>query len=569
VRDSRRAEIVKIADAVARSVCTQNNLLWLVEQQVRARLPATIQQYAKSMLPNMAEHAVAEATPDPARMRASVELPVREKLVADLPELVDHAAAGLLPVLAKVAVQDAAPDMEELRKELVTTVATEVVGIARDQTGEILADVARRATEQVRAEVAGSLEQQSEQVIFELARDAVATATPDRDEVRDELVTAGSAAMIGVVRKAVEDAAPEAVQVVADNVRGSLADEVQRAAGDILPGLARDAVAAATPDPQRLHDEVVDKATAAVADMASEATLMAIPDMAAELSEVAMHSVRGAVRAEAEKAFEQYGPNVVTVVLPQGKKVELAADTHEVLPELLVALHGRCHVLLVGPAGTGKSMLAKHAAQALGLEFHALSLGPTTPMSKVFGYYDAHGHYHDTPFRRAFEHGGVMLLDELDNGHPGLLAELNQALALGTCAFADRMVDAHQDFRLVATGNTYGTGGDRQYVGRQTLDSATLDRFVVIDVLIDEGLEERIALRHAPSHPDEVQQLLAEVRDLRELADTKKLPVIFSPRASIDGARLLEAGATLDQVVQWRVVRGLSEAHRTALGLDD
>lgn len=28
-----------------------------------------------------------------------------------------------------------------------------------------------------------------------------------------------------------------------------------------------------------------------------------------------------------------------------------------------------------------------------------------------------------------------MLLDELDNGHPGLLGELNQALSLGTCAF--------------------------------------------------------------------------------------------------------------------------------------
>lgn len=569
MRGSTKAEVVKIADAVARSVCTQNNLIWLVEQHIRARLPETVAQYARSMLPGLAQYAVAEATPDPARMRASIEAPVREKLVADLPELVDHVAAGLLPTLARGAVQDATPDMGKLREELVTTVSTEVAGIVCGQAGEIVADVVRQATEQVRAEVAGTLEQQSQQVIFELARDAVARVTPDPDDMRDELVRAGSAEMTAAVRKAAEDAAPEAVRHVADKVRGSLAGEVERAAGEALPELARVAVAAAAPDPQRLHDEVVDKATAAVTDMASEATLMAIPEMASRLSEVAMNSVRDAVRAEAEKAFEQYAPNVVTVVLPQGGKVELGADTHEVLPELLVALHGRCHVLLVGPAGTGKSLLAKHAAQALGLQFQALSLGPTTPMSKVFGYYDAHGHYHDTPFRRAFEHGGVMLLDELDNGHPGLLAELNQALALGTCAFADHMVAAHPDFRLVATGNTHGTGGDRQYVGRQTLDSATLDRFVVIDVPIDEKLEERIALRHAPSHPDAVQQLLAEVRELRELAETKKLPVIFSPRASIDGAKLLEAGATLDQVLQWRVVRGLSEAHRKAFGLDD
>ncbi|ONI85128.1 hypothetical protein ALI22I_29650 [Saccharothrix sp. ALI-22-I] len=464
--------------------------------------------------------------------------------------------------------RDATPDAVKLREELVATVASEVTGIVRGQAGDVLADVVRKATDQVRDAVTSTLAQQSEEVISELARAAVSRATPDRDEVRDELVHAGSAAMIEVVRAAVKDAAPEAVRDEAEKVRGSLADAVERAAEEVLPGLARDAVAGATPDLRLLHDELAGKAAVTATEMAREATREALPGVVEKVSEEALNSVRGAVRDEAEKVFAQYAPNVVTVVLPQGGKVELGADTHTVLPELLVALHARCHVLLVGPAGTGKSMLAKHAAGALGLQFQALSLGPTTPMSKVFGYYDAHGQYHDTPFRRAFEHGGVMLLDELDNGHPGLLAELNQALALGTCAFADRMVDAHENFRLVATGNTYGTGGDRQYVGRQTLDAATLDRFVVIDVPIDEGLEERIALRHAPSHPDAVHELLDEIRDLRELAEDKKLPVLFSPRTSIDGAKLLEAGATVDQVMQWRVVRGLSDAHRKALGLD-
>jgi cobaltochelatase CobS len=299
---------------------------------------------------------------------------------------------------------------------------------------------------------------------------------------------------------------------------------------------------------------------------------------ATEVWQVAEKAVRDAVtaaepevldraREAAEKAVAGYAPPVVNVVLPDRREIKLRGDSHRVLPEVLTALHARCHVLLVGTAGTGKSMLAKQAAEALGLEFQALSVGPTTPMSKVFGYFDAHGHYHDTPFRRAFEHGGVMLLDELDNGHPGLLAELNQALALGTCAFADGMVDAHPDFRLIATGNTYGSGGDRTFVGRQALDAATLDRFIVIDVPIDPELEKRIALAHAPSHRDKAQELLEEVWRLRELAEQKNLPVMFSPRASIDGAKLLEAGASLAQVLQWRVTRGLSATHLAALGL--
>ncbi|WP_078621937.1 AAA family ATPase [Streptomyces sp. NRRL S-244] len=274
------------------------------------------------------------------------------------------------------------------------------------------------------------------------------------------------------------------------------------------------------------------------------------------------------VHEEVAKVLADFTPPVVHVTLPARPTVELDADTHRVLPELLLALHARCHVLLVGPAGTGKSMMATHAAQALGLDLQALSLGPTTPMSKVFGYFDAHGHYHDTPFRRAFEHGGVMLLDELDNGHPGLLGELNQALALRTCAFADGMVAAHEDFLLIATANTYGHGGDHQYVGRQALDAATLDRFTVIDVPIDTRLEYRLVLANAPSRPDDARRLLQEVRKLRAVAAEKRLPLAFSPRAGIDGAKLLEAGASLDQALRWRVTRGLSAAHRTALGLD-
>ncbi|GAA2135424.1 hypothetical protein GCM10009760_13960 [Kitasatospora kazusensis] len=296
-----------------------------------------------------------------------------------------------------------------------------------------------------------------------------------------------------------------------------------------------------------------------------------IPEMARE---AANETVRGAmpelkkiIHERVVEAHRKAAPVTLSVQLPGRPEVTVERETHRLLPDVLLALGAACHLLLVGPAGTGKSHMAKHAAAALGLSFHALSLGPTTPMSKVFGYLDAEGNYRGTPFRAAYEHGGVMLLDELDNGHPGLLAELNQALAIGCCAFADGMVDAHPEFRLVATANTYGHGGDHQYVGRQALDAATLDRFTVIDIPVDPGLEERLVAAHAPSQLAEALRLLAEVRKLRATAKRKRLPLVFSPRASIDGAKLLEAGATWEQALSWRVTRGLSNAHRQALGL--
>ncbi|MFK0249317.1 AAA family ATPase [Amycolatopsis azurea] len=277
--------------------------------------------------------------------------------------------------------------------------------------------------------------------------------------------------------------------------------------------------------------------------------------------------VRDIARQEARDTYEESLARRIEVTLGDAEPIEVSGDTHTVLPDVLLALKAGCHVFLVGPAGTGKSKMAQQTAEAFGIPFQALSLGPTTPMSKVFGYYDAHGKYHDTPFRRAFEHGGVMLLDELDAGHPGLLAELNQALALRVCAFADGIVTAHPDFRLVATGNTYGFGGDRQFVGRQALDGATLDRFVVIDVPVDTDLEQRLALAHAPARHAEVREILGVVRKARATAEAKRLPVSFSPRASIDSAKLLAAGASVEQAIRWRVTRGLSPAHRTTLGL--
>jgi cobaltochelatase CobS len=345
-----------------------------------------------------------------------------------------------------------------------------------------------------------------------------------------------------------------------------LDDDTRAAIAELAGDGARTAIADA--DLPARFDEHEATAAAAVTKAAAEASTAALrmikPDFTAAIREEVVAGLTAHVRFAVAEATAP----VVRVQFPERPPVELKADAHQVLPDVLLALRAECHVFLVGPAGTGKSMLAKQVAEAMSLPFQALSLGPTTPMSKVFGYFDAHGTYHDTPFRRAFEHGGIMLLDELDNGHPGLLGELNQALALGTCAFADRMVDAHPDFHLIATGNTYGSGGNRQYVGRQALDAATLDRFVVIDVPVDERLEQRIALANAPGRAEEVLALVEEVRTLRKLAQDKQLPVMFSPRASIDGAKLIAAGASIEQVMAWRVTRGLSPAHRTALELD-
>jgi len=239
---------------------------------------------------------------------------------------------------------------------------------------------------------------------------------------------------------------------------------------------------------------------------------------------------------------------------------------HPVLPEIATILGaGIRNVFLVGPAGSGKSTIGEQAAAALGLEWSSISFGPTTPTSKLFGYCDANGNYVRTPFRNAYQYGRVFIGDELDNGHPGLIAEMNQALANGYGAFADQVVEMHEDFRMVATGNTWGLGPDRLFVGRNILDAATLDRFTQVEVPTDERLETALALSYVPEDGTgrpEVTTWVKRVQAVRKQVEKHRLPRVVSQRASIDGARLILAGLTPERVAEIRLFAGWSSEHR-------
>src|ERR1043165_6699445 len=73
-----------------------------------------------------------------------------------------------------------------------------------------------------------------------------------------------------------------------------------------------------------------------VGRLASDAAMAALLDVTPTISTM--------VREEVARALELAVPPVVTVTLPARAPVTLAVDAHEKLPDLLVALHARCHV---------------------------------------------------------------------------------------------------------------------------------------------------------------------------------------------------------------------------------
>jgi hypothetical protein len=243
--------------------------------------------------------------------------------------------------------------------------------------------------------------------------------------------------------------------------------------------------------------------------------------------------------------------------------VPLTGVQHHKFELLLRIVGANLPVFMVGPAGTGKTAGAEKVAAALGIDFYAMSVGSQTSKSDIFGYKDATGAYHTTPFREAYEKGGVFLLDEADAGNANVLVGLNAALSNGYVFFPDgKMTQVHEKFRMVATANTFGNGASRQYVGRNQLDAATLDRFTVITWDIDDQIEEAIS----GISPTFGQRWLKVVRAVRDEAINKlELRAVVSPRATLRGATLLESGVSYEETVQVALIANLPEAEREAL----
>lgn len=228
-----------------------------------------------------------------------------------------------------------------------------------------------------------------------------------------------------------------------------------------------------------------------------------------------------------------------------GTKIEIEGVRHKLFPKALSVIGCGLNLYLCGPAGSGKTTLGENIAEALGLTFEFN--GAITSKFELFGFKDAAGTYHPTAFRRAFENGGIYLADEIDAWAPQPLLSLNAALANGWCDFPDMMVKKHPDFRMMAAANTWGQGADREYVGRNQLDAASLDRFVFLAMDYDTDLERQIC-----GNADWARR----VQSIRKAVFSQKARMVVSPRASIHGAKLLQhfPQKEVEEMVIWKGV---------------
>lgn len=238
----------------------------------------------------------------------------------------------------------------------------------------------------------------------------------------------------------------------------------------------------------------------------------------------------------------------------------------------------RRNIMLFGPAGCGKTYLAKLVADSLDLKFGSVSctagmseahlLGRVVPdMTKGKNVFQG------AAFLDCYENGGVFLLDELDAADPNLMLCLNTALANGYCNVPNRRsattADRHEDFVCIGTANTTGRGANRMYVGRNQLDEATIDRFrigcVEMDydpnvesaLIPDEGENKFLAPAKSETENfiarllDKKYGLLSMCRYIRHMIEQSGLRRIMSTRFMEDAAVMMKgADWTLQQVLE-------------------
>ena len=277
-------------------------------------------------------------------------------------------------------------------------------------------------------------------------------------------------------------------------------------------------------------------------------------------------------QSQGKKEQEQIEKHVIEITEPGGEKQEHDGNLqHYLAPLVLKILNARMHngqhipLMLVGEPASGKSYLPYSISRMLKLPFESISVSEQTSKIDLFGYKTADGEYVDTGTYRIFKDGGILMYDEMDAASAGVMTMANMLLANGLCGFPNGMVKKHESFRFVGTANTYSSGADLEFVGRQQLDGATRDRFAFLEFPIDESLEAKVMGLKKTRKPSfkmdkggiiSAQEWHDYVKLVRKAIKALRTIRHIVGRSAYYGDALLKEGIGLDHVKDMTLWRG-------------
>ena len=223
----------------------------------------------------------------------------------------------------------------------------------------------------------------------------------------------------------------------------------------------------------------------------------------------------------------------------------------EVVDMLIIALFARGHVLLEGPPGTAKTLLARSFAAALDLEFGRIQFTPDLMPGDVLGTSIFNFQTNDFVLTKGPVFSEVLLADEINRAPPKSQAALLQAMNERVVSIDGQNHDLGDNFIVVATQNPI------EQQGTYPLPEAQLDRFL-FKVMVDfppEDIEMAILTQHA-ANPVRANATIAGATSI------------------LDAATLAESRAVIDSIILdkdilayiLRLVRATRETDDIAFG---
>ena len=140
---------------------------------------------------------------------------------------------------------------------------------------------------------------------------------------------------------------------------------------------------------------------------------------------------------------------------------------------LLVALLTRGHVLIEGVPGTGKTLMVRAFALALGVDFRRIQFTPDLMPSDIVGTTVFNPQNAQFSIRNGPIVANIVLADEINRTPPKTQAALLEAMEEGRVTIDGTPISLPQPFMVCATQNPI------EYEGTYPLPEAQLDRFIV------------------------------------------------------------------------------------------
>ncbi len=233
------------------------------------------------------------------------------------------------------------------------------------------------------------------------------------------------------------------------------------------------------------------------------------------------------------------------------------------------AMRGR-NIMMTGPAGTGKTIAAKHLVQALDRPDFYFNLGATqdpratlignTHFSKEDGTY-----FSESLFVKAIQtENAVILLDELSRAHPEAwnilmtVLDLNQRYLRLDEKDGAPTIKVAPGVSFIATANV-----GNEYTSTRVMDRALMDRFITIEMdSLDKDMEFALLKMKYPMADEKSLDAIAEIGSItrKEVRQANpKLTSALSTRAAVELASLIYDGFTLAEAAEVAIYPFFSE----------